>query len=156
METAYLSLGTNLGDKQQNLLTAIQHIETRIGHIVAQSAFIATAPWGFTSEHSFLNACIAVATTLQPDALLQETQCIETEMGRTQKSDGTYHDRIIDIDILLYGDHAVRTPHLTIPHPLLSRRRFVLQPLAEIAPNVVPPGTSMSVADMLSTLPADA
>ena len=135
----YLSLGTNLGDKEHNLLSAISEIKRRIGPIRAQSAFLATEPWGFESENTFLNAAIRVETELEPLALLKVTQQIERDMGRTQKSKVNcqlstvnYHDRIIDIDILLYDDLHINTPELTIPHPLMNERDFVLIPLKEI------------------------
>lgn len=135
VHTVYLSLGTNLGDKEQNLMSAITEIERRIGSIRAKSAFLATAPWGFESEHSFLNAAVRVETELTPFALLDATQQIERDMGRTLKSvNGKYHDRIIDIDILLYDDLRIKTQRLTIPHPLMYERDFVLIPLREILP----------------------
>ena len=139
VHTVYLSLGTNLGDKEQNLLTAIAEIGRRIGPIKAQSAFLATEPWGFESENTFLNAAIRIETNLSPIALLDETLQIERDMGRTQKSSANcqlstvnYQDRIIDIDILLYDDLHIDTPRLTIPHPLMQQRDFVLIPLKEI------------------------
>ena len=146
VHTAYLSLGTNLGDKEHNLVSAITEIGRRIGPVRAQSAFLATEPWGFESENTFLNAAIRVETELSPNALLKVTQQIERDMGRTQKSTVncqlstvncqlstvTYHDRIIDIDILLYDDLHINTPKLTIPHPLMYERDFVLIPLKEI------------------------
>lgn len=162
----YLSLGTNIGDKEQNLLTALDKIDKQIGNVVSQSAFFATAPWGFESVNTFLNACVAVETDLSPEELLNECQAIERQMGRTQKStvatqaDGSttavYHDRVIDIDILLFDNRIIKTPRLTIPHPLMHRRRFVLEPLAQIAYDVNIPGTSMSVGEMLNTLAAEA
>ena len=139
MHTVYLSLGTNLGDKTQNLVSAITEIERRIGPIRAQSAFLATEPWGFESPNTFLNAAIRVETELSPHALLKVTQQIEHDMGRTQKSTVNsqlstviYHDRIIDIDILLYDDLHIHTKKLTIPHPHMYERDFVLIPLKEI------------------------
>ena len=133
MHTIYLSLGTNLGDKEQNLLSAIKEIERRIGPVRAQSAFLSTEPWGFKSENTFLNAAVRVETELSPHALLRVTQQIERNMGRTQKSvDGQYHDRIIDIDILLYDNLHINTKKLTIPHPHMYERDFVLTPLREI------------------------
>ena len=133
MHTVYLSLGTNLGYKEQNLLSAIKEIERRIGPVRAQSAFLATEPWGFESENTFLNAAVRVETELSPNALLRITQQIEREMGRTVKSmGGKYHDRIIDIDILLYDDLHINTKKLTIPHPHMYERDFVLIPLKEI------------------------
>ena len=161
----YLSLGSNIGDKDRNLRVAISEIEQQIGTVVSQSAFLFTAPWGFDSENSFLNACVGVDTSLSPEQLLDACQKIEKTMGRTRKSgrmrtaDGmekpVYHDRIIDIDILLYDTLEITTPRLTIPHPLMHCRRFVLEPLDEIAHDVKIPGTDMSVGEMLSALPAN-
>ena len=133
MHTVYLSLGTNLGDKEKNLLSAIAEIDRRIGPVQAQSAFIVTEPWGFESKNSFLNAAVKVATELAPEDLLLHTQQIERDLGRKQKSiNGQYHDRIIDIDILLYDDLHISTPTLTIPHPHMNERDFVLIPLKQI------------------------
>lgn len=133
MHTVYLSLGSNLGDKEQNLASAISEIARRIGDITAQSAFLETEPWGFDSDNTFLNAAVCVETQLSPYELLHTTQQIERDLGRKQKSErGVYHDRIIDIDILLYDDLHIQTPELTIPHPLMQQRDFVLIPLKEI------------------------
>ena len=131
--TVYFSLGSNLGDKKQNLSTAIKLMEKQIGVLLRQSAFLETEPWGFQSDNSFVNAAICMETTLEPLEVLAETQKIEREMGRTIKSvNGEYHDRIIDIDILLYDDLHINTPQLTIPHPLMEERDFVMIPLREI------------------------
>lgn len=137
---AYFGLGTNLGDKEQNLRLAVQHIEERIGKVVSLSAFYATAPWGFASDNAFLNAVVCVETSLPPLEILSITQSIEKEMGRTHKSvNGVYSDRVIDIDLLLYDDLILDTPTLKLPHPLMQERRFVMEPLAEIAPDVMHP-----------------
>ena len=129
----YFSLGSNLGDKKQNLSTAIKLMEKQIGVLLRQSAFLETEPWGFQSDNSFVNAAICMETTLEPFEVLTETQKIEREMGRNIKSvNGEYHDRIIDIDILLYDDLHINTPQLTIPHPLMEERDFVMIPLREI------------------------
>ena len=136
----YLGLGTNLGDKEQNLRMSVKKIEERIGNVVSLSAFYATAPWGFSSENSFLNAAVCVETTLLPLQVLEETQRIERELGRTEKSvNGLYADRLIDIDLLLYDDRVMDAERLILPHPLMSERRFVMEPLSEIAPDVVHP-----------------
>ena len=136
----YLGLGTNLGDKEQNLRMSIKKIEERIGNVVSLSAFYATAPWGFSSENSFLNAAVCVETTLLPVQVLEETQRIERELGRTEKSvNGLYADRLIDIDLLLYDDRVMDAEGLILPHPLMTERRFVMEPLSEIAPDVVHP-----------------
>lgn len=133
MHTVYLSLGSNLGDKEQNLMSAISEIARRIGDITAQSAFLETEPWGYDSKNTFLNAAVRVETELSPLDLLHTTQQIERDLGRTHKSQqGLYHDRTIDIDILLYDDLHIQTPELTIPHPLMQQRDFVLIPLKEI------------------------
>ncbi|WP_417128800.1 2-amino-4-hydroxy-6-hydroxymethyldihydropteridine diphosphokinase [Phocaeicola sp.] len=140
MATVYLGLGTNLGDKEANLRTAIYKLQERIGKQVSLSSFYETAPWGFESDHSFLNAAIGLDTSLSPIEILHITQEIEKELGRTQKSvNGSYSDRLIDIDILLYDSLVLHTPELTIPHPLMTERDFVMQPLVEIAGNVIHP-----------------
>lgn len=129
----YLSLGTNLGRKEENIRRAIRMIDERIGSVAAQSALYHSEPWGFQSENLFVNAAICCRTTLSPHELLHATQQIEREMGRRHKStDGQYHDRIIDIDILLYDDITIDTPDLQIPHPLMQQRDFVMVPLGEI------------------------
>jgi 2-amino-4-hydroxy-6-hydroxymethyldihydropteridine diphosphokinase len=133
MHIVYLGLGTNLGDKKANLEMAVEAINKRIGRVVSLSAFYATEPWGFESENSFLNAVCSVETSLLPFELLRATQQIERESGRKKKTvDGSYSDRILDIDILLYDDLRLETPDLKIPHPLMEQREFVMVPLKEI------------------------
>ena len=151
MAKVYISLGTNLGDKEQNLRTAVQKIEEQVGKVISLSAFYITAPWGFDSEHSFLNAAACVETELSPLEVLQKTQEIERELGRTHKSvGGVYSDRLIDIDLLLYDDLilSVTSPSgaaLNLPHPLMAERDFVMRPLTEIAPELVHPVLSVSL-----------
>ena len=124
MMYVYFGLGTNLGDKEHNLRLAVRKIEERVGKVVSLSAFYATAPWGFSSEHTFLNAAACVETLLPPLSVLHLTQEIEREIGRTHKSvGGVYSDRVIDIDLLLYGDLVLDTPELKLPHPLMHERR---------------------------------
>jgi 2-amino-4-hydroxy-6-hydroxymethyldihydropteridine diphosphokinase len=136
----YLGLGTNLGDKEAHLHAAVQKINERVGKVISLSAFYVTAPWGFSSENSFLNAACCIESELPPLEILKETQAIERELGRMKKSvGGNYSDRLIDIDILLYGDLILHTPELELPHPLMTERRFVMEPLIEIAPDVVHP-----------------
>lgn len=133
MHTVYLSLGTNLGNKQSQLLAAIGMLREQAGRVERVSSFIETAPWGFESNHNFLNACVCLTTELQPLDLLRITQQIERSLGRREKShDGIYHDRPIDIDILLFDDLSLSTPELTIPHPHMKEREFVMKPLKEI------------------------
>lgn len=135
MHTVYLGLGTNLGDKEANLKLAVEEIDKRVGKVTSLSAFYVTEPWGFSSENSFLNAACAVETSLSPFEVLSMTQEIERDLGRVKKSvNANYSDRPIDIDILLYDDIQVNTPELTIPHPLMHQREFVMKPLSEILP----------------------
>ena len=145
-----------------NLNVAIDKINARIGTVTSQSSFIATLPWGYESDHEFMNACICLSTSMSPFQLLDACQSIECEMGRIEKSssqlmpDGSvqhvYHDRIIDIDILLYDTMTINTPRLTIPHAQMLRRRFVLEPLAEIAPLLQIPNTCKNVSELLQEL----
>ena len=129
----YFSLGSNLGDKEGNIREAISRIGELIGEVDRQSTLLATEPWGFESDNTFVNAAIRCTTSLSPFEILNITQNIERAMGRTLKSvDGQYHDRIIDIDILIYDDLHITTPQLTLPHPLMKDRDFVMIPLKEI------------------------
>ncbi|WP_455586089.1 2-amino-4-hydroxy-6-hydroxymethyldihydropteridine diphosphokinase [Bacteroides sp.] len=146
---AYLGLGTNLGDKERNLQMSVQKVGERIGSIVSLSAFYTTAPWGFSSGNSFLNAVVCVETELLPLQMLEETQAIERELGRTKKSvNGVYSDRVIDIDLLLYGDTVMSVEGLVLPHPLMTERRFVMEPLAEIAPDVLHPVLHKTIKEL--------
>ena len=148
MAIAYLSLGTNLGNKRRNLITAAALLAERVGDILALSGFYETEPWGFDSENTFLNAALKLRTSLSPSALLTVTQAIEKELGRTVKSKDFYQDRVIDIDILLYDDLVLDTVDLKIPHPLMVKRAFVLNPLSEIDPFVVHPILKQSIKDL--------
>ena len=122
-----------MGDRKGNIKLAIKQISELIGPVVRQSALLETAPWGFSSANTFINAAVCSQTSLSPREVLKATQDIERALGRTQKStDGQYHDRPIDIDILLYDDLHVNEPDLVIPHPHMNERQFVLQPLSEI------------------------
>lgn len=149
MAIAYLALGTNIGNKRRNMITAAALLAERVGDVLALSGFYETEPWGFRSDNTFLNAALQLETSLSPLELLKATRQIEIEMGRTQKSNGAYHDRIIDIDILLYDDLILRTPELTLPHPLMHERQFVMEPLAEIAPNVIHPVLKKPVIEII-------
>ena len=151
-----MSLGSNLGDREQQLKQAIRFIDERIGEVVRQSSFIETEPWGFQSDHRFLNAAICCLTDKTPREVLQLTQQIERDLGKTKahathhpssltphpsalspqpsalSPQPSYYDRPIDIDILLYDDWKVDEPDLKIPHPLMHQRDFVMIPLKEI------------------------
>ncbi len=133
IHTLYLGLGSNLGPCAENLQKALELIDERVGSVYRVSSFVETAPQGFSSPHMFLNAVCLVRTHFSPLRCLEETQEIERLMGRTHKStDGRYHDRIIDIDLLLYDDVEINTPQLTLPHPRMKERHFVMLPLQEI------------------------
>ena len=140
MAEVYLGLGTNLGDKEANLDMAMEEIRKRVGEILSLSAYYITEPWGFDSKNAFLNAVCKISTSLSPLDVLLTTQSIEKDLGRMKKSvNGQYSDRPIDIDILLYDDIVLDSPNLTIPHPLMHQRTFVMEPLSEIAPELVHP-----------------
>ena len=133
MHTVYLSLGANIGNRKRTIREAIEKIEEMDGVVVRQSTLYETKPWGFESPNDFINACICVETGLLPHQLLLTTQNIEKELGRIGKSvNQEYHDRVIDIDILLYDDLSIDEPDLKIPHPLMNERDFVMKPLQEI------------------------
>ena len=138
MHQVYLGLGSNIGDRRQCIADAIRLISERVGTVLRQSSLIETEPWGFNSENRFLNGVILCETSLTPRQVLKATQKIERALGRRQKSIGAdtdvpvYHDRPIDIDILLYDDLSVDEPDLKIPHPLMYERDFVMIPLNEI------------------------
>lgn len=140
MAKVYLGLGTNLGDKEMNLRIAITLINQKIGKTLSLSSFYETAPWGFSSAHSFLNAALCIETSHSPLEVLHLTQSIERKIGRLEKSaNGIYSDRLIDIDLLLYDDLILTQPELTLPHPLMTKRAFVMKPLTEIASEVIHP-----------------
>lgn len=133
MHTVYLSLGSNLGDREATMRRAIGLLNERAGSVDRQSSFIETEPWEFESTNKFLNMCVRLLTTLSPEQLLMATKQIERELGRTQKSvNGKYHDRPIDIDILMYDDVQIDSNDLTLPHPHMQEREFVMIPLREI------------------------
>ncbi len=149
----YLGLGTNTGNKNENLARAIELLSLALGSPVALSSIIESEPWGFESENRFLNCVAAFDTTFSPTLLLDTTEEIERTLGRTRKSlNGQYSDRIIDIDILFYGNEIIESERLTIPHPLLHKRDFVLLPLQEIAPQLVHPRLHKKIEELAKEL----
>ena len=148
----YLALGTNLGDKNKNLQKALVLIAEKIGVFSAVSSTYETKAWGFESENSFLNMVLAVSTSLPPLELLKITQKIEREIGRTKKTNHTYQDRIIDIDIILYGNLIYKSEELELPHPLFHLRQFVLEPLCEIDADLIHPILQKNIQTLLKSL----
>ncbi len=148
MNNVFLGIGTNLGDREVNLREAIGKIRENIGRVGDSSSVYETAPWGFESENDFLNMVVRVETELPPRVLMKKALLIESMLGRVRTGKG-YTSRVIDIDILLYDDQVIEENGLTIPHPLMQARRFVLVPLCEIAPDVVHPILRKSISVLL-------
>lgn len=152
MNKVFLGLGTNLGDREANLKMAIESIIENIGPVVSSSSVYETEPWGFRTKDLFLNMVAGVETKLKPSGLLGRMLMIEAKMGRL-RSGKEYSSRIIDLDILLYGEEILDSKSLVIPHPKLHERRFVLVPLCEIAPDLVHPVLKKSIKQLLSECP---
>jgi len=133
-----LSLGTNLGDKEKNLKLAIEKINQSIGSVLKISNFHISQPWGFKSEYQFLNCCCQIMSKLNPHQMLRQIKQIESSMGRQKSLQIGYEDRIIDIDIVLFGNQIVIESELIIPHPNFKKRDFVLKPLLEISNQIDP------------------
>jgi 2-amino-4-hydroxy-6-hydroxymethyldihydropteridine diphosphokinase len=148
-----LSLGSNLGDREQQIHSTLKKIEERIGKIISISALYHTAPVGFESPHQFVNCVCEVSSKLDIYTIFAITQMIEKEMGRAEKSvDGRYSDRVMDIDLIMAGDLVIDTQELTLPHPRFHQRDFVLRPLCEIAPDQVHPLLGKSIRQLFEEL----
>ncbi len=147
---AYLSLGSNIGDRQEHLRDAIARLETK-GRIVSVSSIYETEPVEFTDQAWFLNCVVALETKETPQQLIASILLIEQQMGRQRMQNKG--PRAIDIDILLFGDVILDSAQLTIPHPAMHERRFVLQPLAEIAPGTRHPVLRKTILELLQALP---
>ena len=151
-KTAYLSLGSNIGDREYFLREAISRLGT-LGRVVSVSSLYETEPVEVTDQAWFLNCAVELETDRTPEELMGELLEIERQMGRERNKKKA--PRTIDIDIVLFGDAVVDSPQLTLPHPAMHRRRFVLEPLAEIAPEARHPMLNKTVRDLLEGLPAD-
>lgn len=151
----YLSLGSNIGDREANLRDAIRRIGA-LGTVSKASSLYETEPVEFTEQPQFLNCTVELDTELSAHDLMRELLGIERALGRDREHAQPKGPRTIDIDILLYGDSVIDEPGLKIPHPAMHQRRFVLAPLAEIEPEAIHPVLERSVGELLDELPADA
>ena len=148
MNTVYLLLGSNMGDSEQLLIVAINMIEKNIGKLTTSSVIYKTAAWGKEDQPDFLNQIIIVSSLLSSSTLLKEIFIIEKEMGRVRTTKNAA--RVIDIDMLFFNDEIIQTENLTVPHKQIQNRKFVLVPLAEIAPDFIHPVLKKSSLELLS------
>lgn len=152
-ELVFLSLGSNLGDRKRHLKKAIRLLEEQAGEVGKVSDFYESQSWGFSSKNNFCNCCITFHTSLEALSLMDVILGIELEMGRirvpSREAGAAYTDRIIDIDMLFYGDLCMHHPRLILPHPSLADRRFVLVPLNEIATRFKHPVNNLTIGQML-------
>ena len=150
--TAYVALGSNLGDKDANLRRALELVQQRGVEVVKTSSFICTEPYGVTDQPQFLNGVCEVRTSLEPLELLHTLLDIEQEMGRVRLRH--WGERNIDLDLLLYEDVVMNTPELKLPHPDMQNRDFVLLPLDEIAPEIIHPTLQKTISELVICLSA--
>ena len=149
MSVVYLSLGSNMGDREGILELAIEEIGKRIGNVTKVSNKYETEPWGFISENKFLNMALEVKTELSPYEISERVHKIEDDLGRTRTNNATgYEDRVIDIDILMIDNIISEEKDLTLPHPKMHLREFVIFPLSEIAPDIVHPISGVSIEEL--------
>ena len=146
MQTIYLHTGSNMGDPAHQLKEAIQHIEEQIGTVTQQSSVYETEPWGLPNQPNFFNQALEVKTTLVPEIVLQKIHQIEASMGRTRTE--KWAARNIDIDLIFYANQKIQTEELTVPHPHLQDRNFVLIPLLEIAPEFMHPELGETIEEL--------
>ena len=150
LQMVYLLLGSNLGNRKEILDKAIKLLNQKVGIIISQSKDYETAPWGVTDQPDFLNLVVSIQTRLKPLQILEITQSIENQLGRIRKE--KWGARLIDIDILFYGNEIIDEPNLKIPHPLLQERDFALSPLEEIAPDFVHPVLGKTILELREKL----
>jgi 2-amino-4-hydroxy-6-hydroxymethyldihydropteridine diphosphokinase len=151
MNKFYLSLGSNLGEREKNLASAMEELEKRGAKILRRSSIYETEPVEIREQAWFLNCAIEVETSMQPQQFMSAMLEIELLLGRRRET--KYGPRTIDLDILLEGDTILNTPQLTIPHPKMAERRFVLVPLAEIGPQAIHPVLRRTIAELLALCP---
>jgi 2-amino-4-hydroxy-6-hydroxymethyldihydropteridine diphosphokinase len=148
--TIYLLLGSNLDDRQAVMKDAKELVNSLIGTVTQESAIYESEPWGFNSEHRFLNQVIIVETLKSPSGILDDIREIETRLGRKRNPGEGYVSRIIDIDILFFNDEIISEEKLVIPHPKIPERMFTLIPLSELNSSMVHPGNKKTVEEMIS------
>lgn len=151
MAQLYIGLGSNIGDRKKNITNATIILGAVMGDIRVLSSLYETEPWGYDSPNTFMNAVLLLETDIEPQKCLEMVQAIEREMGRVHTKEG-YEDRIIDIDILFYDNQIIESEHLTVPHPLITQRDFVLRPMAEIAPDFTHPVLGKTISFLLEQL----
>lgn len=148
MNKAFLLTGGNMGEREENLLAAIEHINQHCGLITNSSSLYETAAWGNTEQPAFLNQALEIETELTARQLMRRILKVEKLMGRVRKE--KYGPRLIDIDILLYADEIHNYKLLKLPHPEMQNRRFALLPLAEIAPHIIQPVLQKTITELLA------
>lgn len=151
LQTVYLLLGSNLGNREEILIKAIKLIDEKVGVIISQSNKYETKAWGKVDQPNFLNIAIGITTNMMPLEILEQTQAIEERLGRVRFE--KWGARLIDIDIIFYEQEIIHIPHyLHIPHPLVQERTFALVPLAEIAPDFIHPVLQKSISTLLQEM----
>lgn len=149
MAKVYLSLGSNMGNREELLRSAAGFLSSEAGEVIRYSSLWETEPWGFEAETSFLNMAVIITTRLSPEEMLKKVHSIEKRLGRLRSVMG-YQSRTIDIDILFWDNEVISKRDLIVPHPALAERLFVLVPLNEIAPDYCHPITGKAVSEMLT------
>jgi 2-amino-4-hydroxy-6-hydroxymethyldihydropteridine diphosphokinase len=147
----YISLGSNLGDKLNNLKKAVEYLQKLAGVVEQKSTIYESEPWGYASFNNFLNQVVHISTAIPPTDLLKVLLDIEQSLGRTRSTEG-YQDRVIDLDILFYNDEIIHSEKLEIPHPRFAERLFMLEPMVEIAPNFKHPLLNKTTYALLVSL----
>lgn len=151
MYRVYLGLGSNMGERKAHLDQAVRTLSERLGTVRARSSYYETEPWGVSAQEPYLNMVVEIETEVLPLALLRATQTIEAEGGRERRR--RWDSRTIDIDILFYSKVVAHFPDLTLPHPRIGERNFVLVPLAEIAPHFLHPQLKLSIKELEALCP---
>jgi deoxyguanosine kinase len=149
LNIAYIGIGTNLGNKLNNIRLAYEHIQLCIGNIITKSNIYKTPPWGFESTEEFYNSVIEVHTLLEPELLLDELQNIENLLGKKQTFNIGYSSRLIDLDIIDFNKKIIDSKRLSIPHSHLTERNFVLYPLFDVCPNWAHPKSKIPILELI-------